>query len=49
MIFRLLISLAGLALMGCATNNVQTRITERNAAFAALPADVRASVEAGQI
>jgi outer membrane protein assembly factor BamE (lipoprotein component of BamABCDE complex) len=47
---RIVILMAGLALTGCATSStVQSRVEERNAAFTAMPADVRASVAAGQL
>ena len=44
-----LLALAGLSLGGCATSTVEKRARERHAAYAALPAEQRAAVDAGKI
>ena len=41
--------LTSLLLTGCVTNSIQARKQERAAAYAALPPDQQASVDAGQI
>ena len=45
----LLILLASLFLAGCATSTVESRKKERAAAYANLPADLKAMVDQGQI
>jgi hypothetical protein len=45
----LLLLLPLAVLMGCKTSTVESRIEERSAAYAGLPAEVRADVDAGRI
>lgn len=48
MISRALLSLLGLALVGCATTPTE-RVAKNHAAFAAWPPDVQAKVQAGEV